>query len=64
MIDLGVFCCDSPLARSMRTAEIIWGAREEPIIPEYELREIDLYSFQVWFRFVPSILMAMIRILF
>ncbi|KAE9620601.1 putative 2-carboxy-D-arabinitol-1-phosphatase [Lupinus albus] len=39
-------CFASPLARSKRTAEIIWGAREEQIIPEYDLREIDLYSFQ------------------
>ncbi|XP_072067118.1 2-carboxy-D-arabinitol-1-phosphatase isoform X2 [Arachis hypogaea] len=38
------FC--SPLERSKRTAEIIWGGRKESIIPEYELREIDLYSFQ------------------
>ncbi|KAL1361451.1 hypothetical protein HN51_009826 [Arachis hypogaea] len=39
-------CFASPLERSKRTAEIIWGGRKEPIIPEYELREIDLYSFQ------------------
>ncbi|CAL0329037.1 unnamed protein product [Lupinus luteus] len=39
-------CFASPLARSKRTAEIIWAAREEEIIPEYDLREIDLYSFQ------------------
>ncbi|KAI4322377.1 hypothetical protein L6164_022080 [Bauhinia variegata] len=39
-------CFSSPLARSKRTAEIIWGPREEPIITEYDLREIDLYSFQ------------------
>ncbi|MED6155480.1 hypothetical protein PIB30_005685 [Stylosanthes scabra] len=39
-------CFASPLERSKRTAEIIWGGRDESIIPEYELREIDLYSFQ------------------
>ncbi|KAH1220662.1 putative 2-carboxy-D-arabinitol-1-phosphatase [Glycine soja] len=39
-------CFASPLARSKRTAEIIWGPRHEPIIPDYDLREIDLYSFQ------------------
>lgn len=39
-------CC-SPLIRSKRTAEIIWGSRNAEIITEHELREIDLYSFQV-----------------
>ena len=39
----------SPLARSKKTAEIIWGSRQQQIIPEYDLREIDLYSFQVSF---------------
>ncbi|XP_010243762.1 PREDICTED: probable 2-carboxy-D-arabinitol-1-phosphatase [Nelumbo nucifera] len=39
-------CFTSPLIRSKRTAEIIWGARKEEMIPEYGLREIDLYSFQ------------------
>ncbi|KAL2328499.1 hypothetical protein Fmac_021926 [Flemingia macrophylla] len=39
-------CFASPLARSKRTAEIIWGPRQEPIIPDLDLREIDLYSFQ------------------
>lgn len=39
-------CFTSPLARSKRTAEIIWGNRKEPMIPEFDLREIDLYSFQ------------------
>ncbi|KAL3718250.1 hypothetical protein ACJRO7_003394 [Eucalyptus globulus] len=39
-------CFTSPLARSKRTAEIIWGAREEDMISESDLREIDLYSFQ------------------
>lgn len=39
-------CFTSPLARSKRTAEIIWDSRKEPIIPEFDLREIDLYSFQ------------------
>ncbi|KAK4375918.1 hypothetical protein RND71_006595 [Anisodus tanguticus] len=36
----------SPLRRSKRTAEIIWGAREEEIITDSDMREIDLYSFQ------------------
>ncbi|RZB80334.1 putative 2-carboxy-D-arabinitol-1-phosphatase [Glycine soja] len=39
-------CFASPLARSKRTAEIIWGPHHEPIIPDYDFREIDLYSFQ------------------
>ncbi|KAH7671443.1 Histidine phosphatase superfamily clade-1 protein [Dioscorea alata] len=39
-------CFTSPLARSKRTAEIIWGSRMEVMIPENDLREIDLYSFQ------------------
>ncbi|XP_051134661.1 probable 2-carboxy-D-arabinitol-1-phosphatase isoform X2 [Andrographis paniculata] len=39
-------CFSSPLIRSKRTAEIIWGSRNEEIITEPELREIDLYSFQ------------------
>lgn len=44
-----LFFLSSPLARSKRTAEIIWGPRQQPIIPEFDLREIDLYSFQVSF---------------
>lgn len=39
-------CFASPLARSKRTADVIWGTRENEIITDYELREIDLYSFQ------------------
>ncbi|XP_022958176.1 probable 2-carboxy-D-arabinitol-1-phosphatase [Cucurbita moschata] len=39
-------CFSSPLVRSKRTAEIIWGDREEAILTDSELREIDLYSFQ------------------
>ncbi|KAI6669892.1 hypothetical protein NL676_004777 [Syzygium grande] len=39
-------CFTSPLARSKKTAEIIWGAREEDMIADTDLREIDLYSFQ------------------
>ncbi|OVA04652.1 Histidine phosphatase superfamily [Macleaya cordata] len=39
-------CFTSPLIRSKRTAEIIWDARKEVMIPESDLREIDLYSFQ------------------
>lgn len=37
----------SPLKRSKKTAEIIWGSREAEMIFDYDLREIDLYSFQV-----------------
>ncbi|XP_068659912.1 probable 2-carboxy-D-arabinitol-1-phosphatase [Aristolochia californica] len=39
-------CFSSPLSRSKRTAEIIWAVRSEEMISEYDLREIDLYSFQ------------------
>ncbi|KAK6163507.1 hypothetical protein DH2020_000371 [Rehmannia glutinosa] len=39
-------CFSSPLIRSKRTAEIIWGSRREEIITDSNLREIDLYSFQ------------------
>ncbi|XP_031265351.1 probable 2-carboxy-D-arabinitol-1-phosphatase [Pistacia vera] len=39
-------CFSSPLIRSKRTAEIIWGNREEEILTDNDLREIDLYSFQ------------------
>ncbi|OAY38154.1 probable 2-carboxy-D-arabinitol-1-phosphatase [Manihot esculenta] len=39
-------CFSSPLIRSKRTAEIIWGSRKEEIITDSDLREIDLYSFQ------------------
>lgn len=39
-------CFHSPLARSQRTAEIIWDSRKLEMIPEHDLREIDLYSFQ------------------
>uniref|UniRef100_A0A1J3GU85 2-carboxy-D-arabinitol-1-phosphatase n=1 Tax=Noccaea caerulescens TaxID=107243 RepID=A0A1J3GU85_NOCCA len=39
-------CFTSPLKRSKKTAEIIWGSRESEMIPDYDLREIDLYSFQ------------------
>uniref|UniRef100_A0A803N028 2-carboxy-D-arabinitol-1-phosphatase n=1 Tax=Chenopodium quinoa TaxID=63459 RepID=A0A803N028_CHEQI len=39
-------CFTSPLTRSKRTAEIIWGNRKEPMVPDVDLREIDLYSFQ------------------
>lgn len=45
--NLVLILCFSPLARSKRTAEIIWNNREEEIITEHDLREIDLYSFQV-----------------
>ncbi|KAG7556116.1 Histidine phosphatase superfamily [Arabidopsis suecica] len=39
-------CFTSPLKRSKKTAEIIWGSRENEMIFDYDLREIDLYSFQ------------------
>ncbi|KAG6417305.1 hypothetical protein SASPL_119459 [Salvia splendens] len=39
-------CFSSPLIRSKRTAEIIWSSREEEIITDSNLREIDLFSFQ------------------
>ncbi|KAF3455349.1 hypothetical protein FNV43_RR05798 [Rhamnella rubrinervis] len=39
-------CFTSPLIRSKRTAEIIWGNRNDGMISESDLREIDLYSFQ------------------
>ncbi|KAM1310004.1 hypothetical protein ACFX13_006776 [Malus domestica] len=39
-------CFTSPLTRSKRTAEIIWGPREEEMIMDSDLREIDLYAFQ------------------
>ncbi|GAV80137.1 His_Phos_1 domain-containing protein [Cephalotus follicularis] len=39
-------CFSSPLIRSKRTAQIIWGTRMEEIITDPDLREIDLYSFQ------------------
>ncbi|KAG6477122.1 2-carboxy-D-arabinitol-1-phosphatase-like [Zingiber officinale] len=39
-------CFTSPLIRSRRTAEIIWGTRNKEMIAEPDLREIDLYSFQ------------------
>jgi hypothetical protein len=40
-------CFTSPLARSRRTAEIIWEGRDDDLISDSDLREIDLYSFQV-----------------
>ncbi|KAL8204769.1 hypothetical protein R6Q57_010392 [Mikania cordata] len=39
-------CFSSPLKRSKRTAEVIWGSRKEGILTDSDLREIDLYSFQ------------------
>ncbi|XP_022732019.1 probable 2-carboxy-D-arabinitol-1-phosphatase [Durio zibethinus] len=39
-------CFSSPLIRSKRTAEIIWGTRKEEMMTDSDLREIDLYSFQ------------------
>ncbi|KAL5974567.1 hypothetical protein ACLOJK_031237 [Asimina triloba] len=43
-------CFHSPLIRSKKTAEIIWSGRAEEMIPEFDLREIDLYSFQGLFK--------------
>ncbi|KAL5979545.1 hypothetical protein ACLOJK_019451 [Asimina triloba] len=37
----------SPLIRSKKKVEMIWSGRAEEMIPEFDLREIDLYSFQV-----------------
>lgn len=42
-----LLCFFSPLIRSRRTAEIIWHTRNEEMITDSDLREIDLYSFQV-----------------
>ncbi|XP_021899089.1 probable 2-carboxy-D-arabinitol-1-phosphatase [Carica papaya] len=39
-------CFTSPLIRSRRTAEFIWSNRENEMITDSDLREIDLYSFQ------------------
>ncbi|KAI3724075.1 hypothetical protein L2E82_35840 [Cichorium intybus] len=39
-------CFSSPLRRSKRTTEVIWGSRQEEILIDSDLREIDLYSFQ------------------
>eukprot|EP01026_Neomeris_dumetosa_P044445 TRINITY_DN3745_c0_g1_i12.p1 TRINITY_DN3745_c0_g1~~TRINITY_DN3745_c0_g1_i12.p1 ORF type:complete len:522 (-),score=53.33 TRINITY_DN3745_c0_g1_i12:287-1813(-) len=36
----------SPLERSRKTGEIIWGDRNGPVVEIPHLREIDLYSFQ------------------
>ncbi|OEL31802.1 Seipin-1 [Dichanthelium oligosanthes] len=41
-------CFTSPLSRSRRTAEIIWEGRDDDLIPFSDLREIDLYSFQLF----------------
>jgi probable phosphoglycerate mutase len=46
-------CFTSPLARSRRTAEVIWDSRDGDLIPDSDLREIDLYSFQVRNCFLP-----------
>ena len=44
-------CLRSPLRRASKTAEIIWGTREFDLVnDDYELREIDLYSFQGLFK--------------
>ncbi|KAF0933303.1 hypothetical protein E2562_017088 [Oryza meyeriana var. granulata] len=39
-------CFTSLLARFRRTAEIFWADRDEDLILDSDLREIDLYSFQ------------------
>ena len=36
----------SPLKRASRTAEVIWDVRTSELVDLWELREIDLYSFQ------------------
>ena len=36
----------SPLKRASRTAEVVWGARESPLVDSWVHREIDLYSMQ------------------
>lgn len=46
LVDTFHACFHSPLIRSKRTAEVIWGGRSEEMISESDLREIDLYSFQ------------------
>jgi 2-carboxy-D-arabinitol-1-phosphatase len=43
-------CFTSPLARSRRTAQIIWEGRNDELVPDSDLHEIDLYSFQVRIR--------------
>ncbi|KAK6936162.1 LOW QUALITY PROTEIN: Histidine phosphatase superfamily, clade-1 [Dillenia turbinata] len=39
-------CFSSLLNRSKRTAEIIWGTPKEDMVTDFDLGEIDLYSFQ------------------
>lgn len=38
----------SPLKRSSKTGSIIWGSRQGNVVEMPSLREIDLYSFQVF----------------
>lgn len=38
----------SPLERASHTAEIVWGSRSGPTVALPSLREVDLYTFQVW----------------
>jgi 2-carboxy-D-arabinitol-1-phosphatase len=56
-------CFTSPLARSRRTAEIIWQGRGrgrgDGLIPDPDLREIDLYSFQVS---IPLLLFSLVTV--
>ncbi|KAL5973090.1 hypothetical protein ACLOJK_037116 [Asimina triloba] len=40
-------CFHSPLIRSKKIAEMIWSGHAEEMILEFDLREINLYSFQV-----------------
>lgn len=46
----------SPLARAAQTAEIVWADRTGPIHVLPSLREIDLYSFQV-FHAIPAFML-------
>jgi len=52
----------SPLARAAQTAEIVWGDRTGPIHILPSLREIDLYSFQV-FHAIPAFMFMLFLLL-
>jgi hypothetical protein len=52
----------SPLARAAQTAEIVWGDRTGPIHVLPSLREIDLYSFQVFHAIPASILKHILQV--
>jgi hypothetical protein len=38
----------SSLERASHTAKIVWGSRSGPTVAMPSLREVDLYTFQVW----------------